>query len=50
MTGDEFEAAYAERSGVTVEWLIDNGYYAKPCHCGDEFCEGWQMMRRQERP
>jgi len=43
MSGAEFEAAYAERSGVTVEWLHQQGRYAEPCDCGDDFCEGWAM-------
>jgi hypothetical protein len=43
MTLEEFEAGYAERSGVTVEWLHNNGLHGKPCDCGNEFCEGWAM-------
>lgn len=40
---DEFEVGYAERSGVTVEWLHEHGQRAKPCDCGDALCKGWQM-------
>lgn len=39
----EFEQAYAERSGVTVAYLHENGRRGEPCACGDESCEGWQM-------
>lgn len=42
-TRDEFEAAYAARSNVTVERLHAWGRYAEPCNCDDPMCEGWQM-------
>jgi hypothetical protein len=48
MTSEEFEAAYAEHSGVTVAFLHDHGRFAKPCSCGDRECEGWAMGRREE--
>ena len=48
MTGAEFELAYAERSGVTVEWLHYHGRYAEPCVCDYEGCEGWQMAHPWE--
>src|SRR5436190_12024675 len=44
MTADEFEAAYAERSGVTVEWLRARGRVVVPCACGDDSCEGWASV------
>jgi hypothetical protein len=44
VTRDEFEAAYAERSGITVEKLHDLGRWGEPCDCGEEGCEGWQMV------
>jgi hypothetical protein len=47
MTGEEFERAYAERSGVTVEWLREQGRVARPCHCGEPGCEGWQSVNRE---
>lgn len=47
MTRDEFERAYAERSGVTVEWLHDHDRHAYPCICGGSDCGGWQMLSRQ---
>ena len=43
MTLDEFETAYAERSGWTVEFLHENGRRGAPCDCGEDICEGWQM-------
>lgn len=44
MTGEDFEAAYAQRSGVTVAWLHEHGLHGYPCTCGDATCEGWQML------
>ena len=43
LSAEEFVAAYAERSGVTVDWLRQHGQEVRPCDCGDEMCEGWQM-------
>jgi len=43
MTAEEFERAYAERSGITVERLRELGRIVAPCDCGEEGCEGWQM-------
>lgn len=48
MTRDEFEAAYAERSRVPVEYLHYLGRHAEPCSCGGEGCEGWVMGRQHE--
>lgn len=45
MTRDEFETGYAERSGITVEWLHEYGRWAAPCDCGEDGCEGWLMLR-----
>lgn len=47
MSAEEFEAAYAERSGVTVEQLHEAGRHAEPCDCGDDLCEGWAMGHAQ---
>ena len=44
MTREDFENGYAERSGVTVEWLHEQNQYAIPCDCGDDLCQGWQMV------
>jgi hypothetical protein len=40
---EQFAREYAERSGVTVDWLRRNGREACECECGAEDCEGWQM-------
>ena len=48
ITREQFEDAYANRSGVTVEWLKQHGREARPCNCGDELCEGWQMAHVSE--
>lgn len=44
MTADEFATAYAERSGLTVDELKELGLVARECDCGDELCDGWQMV------
>lgn len=44
MTGEEFERAYAQRAGLTVERLRELGRVVRPCACGDESCEGWQSV------
>jgi len=46
MTKEAFEAAYAQRSGITVDELHALGRYAVSCGCGDEACHGWQMVRK----
>lgn len=43
ITAEEFAAGYAERSGVTVEWLKEHGREVRPCDCDYVECEGWQM-------
>jgi len=42
-TREEFAKAYAERSGITVGWLRENGREAMPCDCDYEGCAGWKM-------
>lgn len=45
MTAEEFEAAYAKRSGMTVEQLRKLGRQVRPCtDCDYEHCEGWQSL------
>jgi hypothetical protein len=44
ITAEQFEREYAERSGVTVEWLKANGRVVRPCDCHEEDCEGWQSV------
>ena len=48
MTGEEFEAQYAARSGVTVAQLHAFGRYAEPCDCDVDMCQGWAMGHQQE--
>jgi hypothetical protein len=48
MTRDEFEVAYAARSGLTVERLHELGQYAYPCRCDFEHCPGWAMLSTEE--
>ena len=48
LTREDFARAYAERSGVTVEWLKRRGREARPCDCDSEDCEGWQMAHMSD--
>jgi hypothetical protein len=48
MTKQEFERAYAARSGLTVEWFHAHGYEARPCGCGEPECRGWRMAHLTE--
>lgn len=40
---EQFEREYAERSGVTVEWLRERRTVRR-CGCGEDGCRGWQMV------
>lgn len=44
---EEFERAYAERSGITVERLRELGRVVRRCRCGEEWCEGWKSVSRR---
>lgn len=46
MTAEEFEQAYARRSGVLVEWLR-RYRTVRPCDCGADDCEGWQSLSHE---
>lgn len=48
MTSEEFEAGYAQRSGMSVQQLHLWGRYPEPCDCGEAGCEGWAMGHQQE--
>jgi len=48
MTREEFEQAYAKRSGVGVEELHSYGRFAEPCECGEPGCDGWVMGHQWE--
>lgn len=47
MTEEEFEQAYAERAGMTVEQLRASGRVVRPCDCDYELCEGWQLVSQE---
>lgn len=47
-TVEEFEAQYAARSGVTVEYLHLVGRRGAPCECGDALCDGFAMLHADE--
>ena len=49
MTREEFEAGYAERSKIPREYLHSQGMEARPCNCGEEGCQGWQMTTAFQR-
>lgn len=40
----DFERRYAEGSGVTVEWLHEQGRWAEACDCDYEGCQGAGMV------
>lgn len=44
LTKEQFISRYCERSKVTPEELKEFGMSAHPCECGEECCEGWQMI------
>lgn len=48
-TKEEFEQGYAERSGVTVDYLHRKGERAIPCDCDFSGCLGWQMVNNAVR-
>ena len=54
MTKEEFIAGYVERSRPgtpSIEATKDgcrargNEWLALPCHCGEDVCDGWAMIR-----
>ncbi len=46
---EEFEKGYAERCGMTVAQLALLGRVAEPCGCGENGCQGWQMVHEENR-
>jgi hypothetical protein len=46
MTAEEFEAAYAARSRITVDQLRVFRT-VRPCACGADDCEGWQSLSHE---
>jgi hypothetical protein len=43
ISAEQFEREYAERSGVSIEWLRERKTI-RPCDCGDPDCKGWQSI------
>ena len=43
LSKEQFEEEYAKKSGVTIDWLRDNGLRVVFCNCGEAGCKGWQM-------
>lgn len=46
---EQFERAYAGRSGVTVDFLHQHGRFGAPCDCDEPDCEGFQMMHLRDK-
>lgn len=46
ITAEEFERAYAKRSGITVEDLR-KFRTVRPCECDSLQCEGWQSISHE---
>jgi len=46
ITAARFEREYAERSGVSVEWLRRR-LTVRRCRCGEQVCEGWQSVTHE---
>ena len=44
VTAEEFEAAYAARSGITVAELRAAGRVVAVCRCGQATCQGWASV------
>ena len=44
MTAEEFEAMYAKKSGISIQWLRDAGLRPLACACGEPECSGWAMV------
>lgn len=42
-TREEFEASYADKSGLTLNQLHELGGRGAPCDCDADNCRGWQM-------
>lgn len=47
MKQDEFERAYAARSGMTIEEFRAE-LIGLPCACTEEGCEGWAAIERDD--
>jgi hypothetical protein len=43
ISAEVFEQRWAERSEMTIK-EVRKVRAVRPCNCGDELCEGWQMV------
>lgn len=50
MTRDEFAAAYAARSKISVRELLNYGLRFVECGCQQDGCAGWQTTARGTDP
>lgn len=48
VTWQQFATEYAARSGVTVDFLALIGQAVAPCACGEDGCNGWQMISQSQ--
>ena len=44
MTADEYYRLSSERSGKPVPEMVEAGYRAYKCNCGERGCVGWVML------
>jgi len=48
MTKEEFISNYCKRSKISWEELSKTQVIL-PCDCGDDYCQGWQMVSKGEK-
>ncbi len=56
MTRDEFIDGYIRRSGLRTATRTEDGFklgvhsrVALPCDCGEDICNGWQMVNPNDQ-
>ena len=47
ITKEEFIRYYAAHSALTLEELWRIGRRPQRCQCGEDICQGWQMISRE---
>jgi hypothetical protein len=47
MTKQEFIQSYCQRSSIAPELILKTNI-AIPCNCGDEMCDGWAMVSKDD--
>jgi len=46
VTQDEFIDSYAPYPPHRIrEIMRQRGWHAEPCHCGESYCQRWQMVK-----